>query len=80
MLIVFVNRQKICQILGMTNPAVVSESPNKPNITYTVRLSPGTLEETFAPLVEEIKCCRLTTERTIVFVVLMMPVARSLSV
>ena len=51
----------------MTKPAVVSESPNKPNITYTVCLNPGTLEETFAPLVKEIKCCRHTTQRTIVF-------------
>ena len=61
------NRQRICKILGMSNPAIVSESPNKPNIKYAVCLNPGTLEETFAPLVEEIKRCRQTTQRTIVF-------------
>ena len=62
-----VTRQSICKILGMTNPAVVSESPNKPNIKYTLCLNPDTLEETFPPLVEEIKRYRQTTQRTIVF-------------
>ena len=60
-------RQKICKILGTTSPAVVVESPNKPNITYAVHHNPGTLEETFAPLVEEIRTFRHRTDRTIVF-------------
>lgn len=55
------------QIFFCKNAAVVSKSPNKPNITYKVHLNSGTLEETFAHLVEEIKCWRQTTERTIVF-------------
>ena len=53
-------------ILGMTSPAVVVESPNKPNITYAVQQNPGTLEETFAPLVEDSKRFRHNTDRTIV--------------
>ena len=62
-----ITRKKICNILGMTSPAVVVESPNKPNITYAVQQNPGTLEETFAPLVEDIKRFRHNTDRTIVF-------------
>ena len=51
----------------MLNPVVVAESPNKPNIKYVVINKPGTLEETFAPLVEEVRRNRNTTEKTIVF-------------
>ena len=43
------------------------ESPNKPNIKCIVHHKPGTLEATFAPLVEEVRRCRSTTDRTIVF-------------
>jgi len=60
-------RKAVCRTLGMVNPAVISESPNKVNIKYVVHLNPGTLEETFAPLVEEVRRCRSTTDRTIVF-------------
>ena len=31
------NRDKIIAILGMSNPAVVSESPEKPNLIYRVQ-------------------------------------------
>ncbi len=46
---------------------IVTESSDKPNIKYIVHRNPGTLEETSAPLVEEVKHCRQTTERVIVF-------------
>ena len=39
----------VCKTLGMLNPVVVAESPNKPNIKYVVINKPGTLEETFEP-------------------------------
>ena len=60
-------RKAVCKTLGMVNPAVIAESPNKENIKYIVHNNPGTLEETFAPLVEELLRCRITTDRTIVF-------------
>lgn len=42
-------RKAVCKTLGMVNPAVIAESPNKENIKYIVHHNPGTLEETFAP-------------------------------
>ena len=59
-------RKVICKILGMINPVIVAESPNKLNIKYILKRDLGTLEETFAPLVEEIRRCRQTTDKTIV--------------
>lgn len=61
------SRQKICKTLGMINAAIVAMSPNKPNVKYCVVQKPVTLEETFAPLVEEIKQHRMNTDRTIIF-------------
>ena len=60
-------RKAVCKTLGMVNPAVVAESPNKENIKYIVHYNPGTVEETFVPLVEELLRCRSTTDRVIVF-------------
>ena len=47
-------RKLICKLLVMTNPVIVTESPSKANIKYLVERNPGTLEETFASLVEEV--------------------------
>ena len=44
------SRQQICKRLGMVKPFLVVESPNRPNITYSV-LAAETVEETLAPLV-----------------------------
>lgn len=60
-------RRAICKTLGMSNPVVVADSPNKPNIKYIVHLHPGTLEETFASVVEELRLYRRYTERVIIF-------------
>ena len=57
----------ICCTLGMTNPAVVTVSPNRPNIKYSVCSNPGTIEETFTPLVHELQELRLTMGSTIFF-------------
>ena len=35
----------ICKTLGMSEPVVMADSPNKANIKYSVHLNPGTLEE-----------------------------------
>ena len=62
-----ISRREICRTLGMTHPKVVSVSPNKPNIKYIVIFKPATLEETFAPLVEEVRRMRMSMERVIIF-------------
>lgn len=61
------SRQAICRTLGMIRPKVVTVSPNRPNIKYVVHSKPGTLEEVFASLVEEVKRLRLSVDRTIIF-------------
>ena len=57
----------ICCTLGMANPAVVTVSTNRPNIKYSVCSNPGTIEETFTPLVHELQELRLTMGSTIFF-------------
>ena len=57
----------VIKLLKMVHPKVVSVSPNKPNIKYSVLVNAHSLEETFAPLVEEIRVKRMAMDRTIVF-------------
>ena len=40
----------VCRILGMQDPLVIAEVPNRANIKYAVVPKAGTLEEAFAPL------------------------------
>ena len=61
------SRQDICRTLGMTKPVVVSQSPNKPNITYELHVKRETVEETLAPLVEQLRRERNTMERVLIF-------------
>ena len=61
------SRQDICRTLGMTKPEVVSQSPNKPNITYELHVKRETIEETLAPLVEQLRRERNTMERVLIF-------------
>lgn len=58
--------QQVCRSLGMIKPFIVSESPNRTNIKYIVQ-SGDVLEETFAPLVEEIRRCRIHMGKVIIF-------------
>ena len=60
-------RQAVVKHLKMVCPVVVSVSPNKPNIKYSVLLNVRSLEETFAPLVEEVRQKRKNMDRTIIF-------------
>ncbi len=60
-------RKAICKSVGLINPVIISESPHKPNIKYIVQLNPPPIEETFAPLVEEVRRYRQLTDRTIIF-------------
>ena len=56
----------VCHKLGMLHPVVVSQPPNRLNIVYSVIVNPGSIEETFEPLVQEIRRNRTETERAII--------------
>lgn len=60
------SRQTISRILGMTNVKVVSQSPNKPNITYQVQKKTN-IEDTFTPLICELRGKRAAMDRVIIF-------------
>jgi ATP-dependent DNA helicase RecQ len=47
--------EEICSVLGMSRPFVVSKSPNKQNIKYSVVLKSVSMVEAFTPLVEEVR-------------------------
>lgn len=61
------SRRDICKKLGMVNPFILSQSPNKQNIKYSIVKKDEEIEDTFAPLLEELKINRENTERTIIF-------------
>ena len=63
----FTSRKSIYRTLGMSKTVIVSQSPNKPNIFYSVQTKSAPLEEVFAPLVEELKRKRDTMDRVIIF-------------
>ncbi len=46
---------------------IIAQSPNKPNIKYSVVQKSSTIEETFAPIVEEIRRVRTSMGKVIVF-------------
>ena len=57
----------VCKKLGMLHPAVISQVPNRPNIMYQVKSEPGSIEEAFEPLVEEIRSNRANCDRIIIY-------------
>ena len=61
------SRKTICHVLGMMKPVVVAESPKKTNIKYSVLPKLSTIEETFAPLMEEVQRARVNVDKTIIF-------------
>ena len=61
------SRRDICKVLSMKKPVVVSVTPNKPNIKYEVIPRCSTLEETLAPLVEELRQQRRLMDRVLIF-------------
>ena len=61
------SRRDIAKVLRLVSPAIVATSPNKPNIKYSVQANPGTLEETFASLVEGLRQQRTSMGRTVIF-------------
>ena len=48
-------RKYVCQKLGMLNPTIVSEPPNKLNIKYVVEKNDRSVDELMTPLVEEVR-------------------------
>ena len=60
-------RRAVIKQLKTIQPKIVSVSPNKPNIKYSVLMNTHSLEETFAPLIEEIRQKRKSMDRTIIF-------------
>ncbi len=61
-------RRSIMTSLGMTRECcVVSESPNKPNIFYSVKRCSLTIDTDFAPLVESLREGSVRTRRVIVY-------------
>ena len=60
-------RNEICHSLGMKKPCIVSQSPNKPNIFYEVKMKEDEVESAFVSLLEEVKSNRERTDRTIIF-------------
>lgn len=59
-------RKQVCRQLGMIKPIIIAQSPNRANIKYSVRVVKD-LEETFAPLVEEVKQLRTNIDKIIIF-------------
>jgi len=61
-----VTRRKIISSLSMNKCHVISRNPCKPNIQYVVRPK-TTIEEVFAPIVDDILVKKRNAQRTIVF-------------
>ena len=51
----------------MFSPVVVSKSPKRENIFYSVSAKPPFIKDAFGTLIAELKEKRTTTERTIIF-------------
>ena len=58
-----ITRNYICHKLGRSAAIVISESPNKPNIKYIVKLKDSSVAEMFTPFADELKA----TPQTIIF-------------
>ena len=60
-------RKDICKSLALMNPEMILKSPKKSNIVYEVILKVCDMEETFAPLIEELRNKRKNINKTVVF-------------
>lgn len=56
----------VVKTLGMDNLVVVSESPDKPNIVFSV-LEFQSMETTFEPLIEKLRIERTSMGRTLIY-------------
>ncbi|XP_003391313.1 PREDICTED: ATP-dependent DNA helicase Q1-like [Amphimedon queenslandica] len=60
-------RKEVMRILGMRNAVLVTKSPDKPNIYYSVSEKNESIDDTFEPLIQELRTSRLQTVKTIIF-------------
>lgn len=61
------SRSKICSVLCMRQPIIVSQSPNKPNIMYSVLEKCASAEDTFQPPIEEVREKGVGIDRVLIF-------------
>ena len=59
-------QQKIFKVLGMKDPVIVSEFPNRPNITYWIS-EKKSVEEVFSPIVHHLLRKQKTMGKIIIF-------------
>lgn len=60
-------RKEVMRILGMRNPVLVTKSSDKPNIYYSISEKNESIDDTFEPLIQELRTSRLQTVKTIIF-------------
>ena len=60
-------RLKIMQSLETKSPALITDSPNRDNISYAVQVITPDPAQTFKTLVQELKEHKELTERTIIY-------------
>lgn len=60
------NRTNILKNLGLLNPIIISVSPHKANISYSVRRKTN-MEDIFSPLVEKLRISRSLLPRVIIY-------------
>ena len=58
-------RKEVSHLLGMVKSVMISKSPHKPNIIYTVEEKD--IEEVFAPFVEQVYKKKTEMEKIITF-------------
>ena len=60
-------RKAVCRKLGMANPMIVCQIPDRPNIRYSLLRIPGTIEEAFEPIVEQLRHSRTRMSRIMIY-------------
>ena len=62
-------RKAVCRKLGMLDPVIVTQIPNRPNIRYSIVnvQANKNFEEIFAPLVDKLRQSRTLMDRTIIY-------------
>ena len=60
-------KKLICNTLGLIKPFLVTKSPNRPNIFYSVLVKPQSFESVFEILVEDLKMNRTLTDRVLIY-------------
>ena len=59
-------RENVITTLGLIDPVMILASPDKPNITYTVR-EKGSIKSVFTPFVAQLRASRCSLPRVIIF-------------